>query len=46
MKAFIDMTFVEVAEANTIRCPCRKCVNVVTKTRNEVALDLCKFGRN
>ncbi|XP_050255283.1 uncharacterized protein LOC126701217 [Quercus robur] len=44
MKAFLDMAFAEVAEANTIRCPCRKCVNVVPKTRNEVALDLCKFG--
>ncbi|KAL0005073.1 hypothetical protein SO802_012634 [Lithocarpus litseifolius] len=44
MKAFLDMAFAEVAEANTIRCPCCKCVNVVPKTRNEVALDLCKFG--
>ena len=44
MKAFLDMAFAEVAEANTIRCPCCKCVNVVPKTRNEVALDLCKFA--
>ena len=44
MKAFLDMAFAEVAEANTIQCPCRKCVNVVPKICNEVALDLCKFG--
>ena len=44
MKAFLDMAFAKVAVANTIRCPCRKCVNVVPKTRDEVALDLCKFG--
>ena len=44
MKAFLDMAFAKVAEENTIRCPCRKCVNVVPKTSNEVALDLCKFG--
>ena len=46
MKAFIDMAFAEVVEANTIRCLCHKCVNVVPKTCNEVALDLCKFGIN
>ncbi|GMY26981.1 Transposase-associated domain [Fagus crenata] len=38
------MAFAKVAVANTIRCPCCKCDNVVPKTRNEVALDLCKFG--
>ena len=44
MKAFLDMAFAKVAVTNTIQCPCRKCVNVVPKTRDEVALDLCKFG--
>ena len=44
MKAFLDMAFAKIEVANTIRCPCRKCVNVVPKTRDEVALDLCKFG--
>uniref|UniRef100_A0A2N9FEG8 Transposase-associated domain-containing protein n=1 Tax=Fagus sylvatica TaxID=28930 RepID=A0A2N9FEG8_FAGSY len=44
MKAFLDMAFAKVAVANTIQCPCRKCDNVVPKTRDEVALDLCKFG--
>lgn len=44
MKAFIDMAFAKIAKANTIWCSCSKCVNVVPKTCDEVALDLCKFG--
>jgi hypothetical protein len=44
MKVFLDMAFEKVAVANTIRCPCRRCLNMIHKTRNEVALDLVKFG--
>ncbi|GMY38698.1 hypothetical protein FCV25MIE_33942 [Fagus crenata] len=38
------MAFEKVAVANTIQCPCRRCLNMIHKTRNEVALDLVKFG--
>ena len=44
MKTFLYIAFAKVAVANTIRYPCHKCINVVPKTRDEVALDLCKFG--
>ena len=44
MKVFLDMAFEKVAVANTIQCPCRRCLNMIHKMRNEVALDLVKFG--
>ncbi|KAK9268450.1 hypothetical protein L1049_000201 [Liquidambar formosana] len=45
MKAFLDMAFANVASrSNTIRCPCRRCVNVIHKTHDQVKMDLFRHG--
>ena len=44
MKDFVASAFANVAQANTIRCPCCKCRNVVFRARSEVEFHLVKNG--
>ncbi|KAK9290896.1 hypothetical protein L1049_009075 [Liquidambar formosana] len=45
MKAFLEMAFANVASrSNTIQCPCRRCVNVIHKTHDQVKMDLFRHG--
>jgi Transposase-associated domain len=44
MKDFVALAFAKVARANTIRCPCTVCKNVLFKTRAVVEFHLVKNG--
>ena len=46
VELFLNFAFSNPKVGIRIQCPCIKCNNVLWKTRDEVRIDLCRFGMN
>lgn len=46
VELFLNFAFSNLEVGVRIQCPCIKCNNVLWKTRDEVRIDLCRFGMN
>ena len=46
LQQFLNFAFSNLEVGVRIQCPCIKCNNVLWKTRDEVRIDLCRFGMN